>query len=294
MSATFDIDRFMAGSGQVDLRDIPWDDVPKYPLTPAALRTLRYFLNTESATFYYLRALMGTKAAMVEPDMAPFLSAWNYEEEFHGRAFRRFVEAYGERVDEGYRGDMYLRRTNVERITDGVALGLSVVLPDAWPSIHMLWGAIAEHTTYNAYRQLITRTQHPVLAEICSRIMKQEAKHFAFYFQQARARLAESAMGRKLAQVLLPRIWTPVGDGMSPTEEAHHALRYLFDGAEGEVIPAIERKIGTLPGLEGFDIFTRYVERAGLKRAPAEWLAVPPGSTPAGGTTEVAPSDPTG
>jgi len=81
---------------------------------------------------------------------------------------------------------------------------------------------------------------------------------------------------------------------MSPTEEAHHALRYLFDGAEGEVIPAIERKIGTLPGLEGFDIFTRYVERAGLKRAPAEWFAVPPGPTSAGGTTQVAPADPTG
>ena len=54
----FDMERFMSTSAQVDLSDIDWEAVPDYPLSPEALRTLRYFLQTESATFYYLRSVM--------------------------------------------------------------------------------------------------------------------------------------------------------------------------------------------------------------------------------------------
>ncbi len=63
MEVTFNIDRFMEASGPVDLSDIRWEDVPKYRLTPEALRVVRYFLQTESATFFYLRSAMTTKAS---------------------------------------------------------------------------------------------------------------------------------------------------------------------------------------------------------------------------------------
>jgi hypothetical protein len=109
MAERFDIDRFMNGSGKVDLSDIDWAEVPRHRITPEALRTLRYFLITEGSTFFYTKALLQTNIALRDPDFAPFIAAWTYEEEFHGRAFRRFVEAYGEQVADDYRTRAFVR-----------------------------------------------------------------------------------------------------------------------------------------------------------------------------------------
>jgi hypothetical protein len=142
MADLFEIDRFMDGSGKVDLSDIDWSEVPKYPMTPEALRTLRYFMVTEGSTFFYVKALMKTKAAILEPDLAPFLCVWMYEEEFHGRAFRKFMEAYGEKVPEDYRANMFNTRGVGERIDEIGQTVLSRVFPDGWPAVHMIWGVV--------------------------------------------------------------------------------------------------------------------------------------------------------
>lgn len=281
MDISFDIDRFMEGSGRVDLDDLRWDDVPKYRITPEAMRSVRYFMITESATFYYLKALMETRAATEEPDFAPFLCAWNYEEEFHGRAFKKFIETYGDDVDDTYRGNMFNGRTVGERVDELGAKALSVAFPHVWPATHMVWGAIQELTTYMAYRRLIERTGHPVLKVMCERIMKQELKHFAFYYQQARKRLGESEMAHKLASFALRTAWTPVGDGMSGKDEPIHVLSFLFDGYEGDDVAAIEKRIRELPGMEWFDLLTKYCKHHNIGKAPPEWFAHPHLAQPA-------------
>ena len=43
-----------------------------------------------------------------------------------------------------------------------------------------------------AYEEVIRTTQNPVLAEMFRRIAKQERRHFAYYFGQARARLTDN------------------------------------------------------------------------------------------------------
>ncbi len=275
MDISFDINRFMEGSGRVDLSDIVWEDVPKHRLTPEALRTVKYFHQTESFTFYYLKGLMETRAAQQEPEFAPFLCAWAYEEEFHGRAFLKFMEAYGESVRDDYRGLAFSGRTIGERIDEAGQTALSMVFPDVWPATHMVWGAIQELTTYHAYRQLMDRTGHPVLKVICERIMKQELKHFAFYYQQARKRFADSKLAQKIARGALTLAWTPVGDGMSSKDDVSHSLSFLFDGHDGDGIKKIEQRIQTLPGMEWFDLFSRYVEKNGIGKAPAAWLDHP-------------------
>ncbi|MBM4376287.1 MAG: acyl-ACP desaturase [Deltaproteobacteria bacterium] len=272
MTSRFDIDRFMEQSGAVELDDIAWEDVPKYPLTPEALRALRYFMTTESATFYYLRGLIQTKPALAEPEFAPFLCAWAFEEEFHGRAFHKFMRAYGVDVDEDYRAKMYSRRTGGERKDEIGQFLLSVLFPEAWPAAHMAWGAIQEWTTYTAYTQLIQRTGHPILETICRRIMKQELRHFSFYYHQAEERLRSSRFAQELTSRTLKFAWTPVGDGMSSKDDVAHALQYLFDGAEGTAVATIEKKIRQLPGLEWFDLLSRYVSRNGIRRAPESWF----------------------
>ncbi len=272
MESRFDIDRFMAQSGPLMLDDIAWEEVPKHRLTPEALRTVRYFLTTESATFYYLRSLMSTRPALEEPDFAPFLCAWVYEEEFHGRAFGQFVRAYGESVDDHYRTRMFRRRTVGERIDELGQSALGALFPEAWPGAHMAWGAIQELTTYSAYTQLIARTKHPVLETICRRIMKQELRHFSFYYHQAEARLSRSRFAQELCSRALKLAWTPVGDGMSSKAEVAHSMQFLFDGCEGNVIAGIEKRIRQLPGLEWFDLLSRYVAENGIRRAPDSWF----------------------
>jgi hypothetical protein len=273
MAEPFDIERLMDGSGRVDLSDIDWSDVPNHPITPEGLRTLRYFLMTEGSTVFYAKGLMQTRAIYREPEFAPFLCVWMYEEEFHGRAFRKFLEAYGERIDRGYRGEMFLGRGASERIQETGQNALSVVFPDAWPAVHMVWGAIQEYTTYTAYQALIDRIDHPILNVICQRIMKQELKHYAFYNTHAKRRLAESAVARRLAAEALKLAWVPVGQGMCSEEDACHAIRFLFDGLEGDAIAAVERKVRTLPGLEWFDLFTKYAEKNRIRAAPRAWFS---------------------
>jgi rubrerythrin len=281
IAGTFDIDRFMEGSGKVDLSDIDWSDVPKHPVTPEALRTLRYFMNTENATFFYVKTLMQTKAPFVEPELAPFLSAWVYEEEFHGRAFRKFLEAYGDPVDRDYRANLYRTRGVGERVDELGQRVLSALFADAWPAVHMTWGVVQEWTTYMAYQSLIERVSHPILHRICHRIMKQELRHFAFYREQARRRLRSPAV-QKVVTAALKIGWTPVGDGMSSKLETIHAVQFLFDGMDGEEVSTIDRKMRELPGLEWFDLFTRYVTRHQIPKAPASWLqqGAPPSEPP--------------
>ncbi len=271
MAEAFNIERFMEASGKLDLSDIDWGEVPKHPLTPAALRTLRYFLLTEGSTFFYTKALMKTKAATREPEMAPFLSVWMYEEEYHGRAFKKFLEAYGEPPAQDYRTDMFQNRGAGEKVDEISQALLSRVFPDGWPAVHMVWGVIQEFTTYTAYQALIERINHPVLNVICQRIMKQELRHYAFYREHAKKRL-DTKGAQKLATIALKLGWTPVGDGMSKKEDVCHAIRFLFDGKDGQAIPRIEEKIRELPGLEWFDLFTRFVEQYGIDRAPTSWF----------------------
>ena len=275
MAELFDIDRFMESSGKVDLSDIDWSEVPKYPMTPEALRTLRYFMFTESSTFFYVKTLMSTKTATLDPELAPFLCVWMYEEEFHGRAFRKFVEAYGEKVPGDYRASMFHRRGIGERIDEISQTLLSRVFPDNWAAVHMIWGVVQEFTTYNGYTALIERTGHPILTTICQRIMKQEMKHFAFYRDQAYKRLLNNPVAQRITTEALKLGWTPVGEGMCTKEDVHHAIRWLFDGKDGEAIEKVDRKMREMPGLEWFDMFRKYVDKHDIQPAPDSWFPRP-------------------
>jgi hypothetical protein len=136
----------------------------------------------------------------------------------------------------------------------------------------MIWGTVQEITTYYAYQCLIDRIKHPILDVICTRIMKQELRHYAFYREHAKRRLAASKLTQQVVSRALKLAWTPVGEGMSPREDSVHAIQFLFDGTDGTAIDKVEQKMRELPGLEWFDLFTKYAVDNGIKRAPASWF----------------------
>ena len=243
--AQFDLDAWVARSGALDLDAIPWADVSKYELAPAAVRTLTYMQDIESHTIIYLRSLLATRA-VDDPDVATFLACWLHEETFHGIALSRFLEYAGHPVPP--RPTPRGQEPLVKRLESWATSMVSKAWPD-FCAVHMTWGAINELTTLTGYLRLKTVVRHPVLDELLETIMRDESRHFFFYYRQAEIRLQRPAVAR-VARVLVDRFWAPVGSGVGSDEDLRFMAGYLFAGAEGR---AQARKVDdTLRKLPGF------------------------------------------
>jgi hypothetical protein len=226
------------------------------PLPDWALRTLAYMSDIEQHTIAYLRELLGTRA-VDEPEIAQFLACWFYEESAHGRALAAVLDAHRYPVAASARRPVGVRA----RLEAAVIAALSATWP-GFCAVHMTWGAINELSTLTAYRQLAQRAAHPALSDLLARITRDESRHFSFYFDQARRRLAGSARTRRAVRWLVERFWAPVGSGVRSPAEAATLARDLFSGHDGrEAARRIDRTIGRLPGLEGIPLTEAWIRR---------------------------------
>src|SRR6267142_688052 len=176
----FDLDAWVARSRAIDLSEIDWSAVPRCSVPPEANRTLRYMQDIESHTIIYTRMLLATRA-IDDPEVATFLACWLYEETFHGLALSRFLECAGHPVPP--------RATprGQEPVTKRLESWATSMVSRAWPdfcAVHMTWGAINELTTLTGYLRLKTIARHPVLDELLETIMRDESRHFFFYYRQ--------------------------------------------------------------------------------------------------------------
>jgi hypothetical protein len=253
--ALADIDAYAARSRALDLTGIAWDDVPRHPLSPDSLRVLRYMQDIETHTIVYLRTVLSTRA-MDDPEVATFLACWFYEETFHGRALARFLAAAGHPVKPRPRSRMTFPQWAEARAT--------AVVARAWRDfvgVHMTWGAINELTTLVGYQRLSALAGHPVLAELLARIMRDESKHFAFYYCQAERWLARPGAAR-VARFLVEHFWVPVGSGVQPSRETRFLARYLLTGEEGRrAARRVDETIRALPGFSDVALLEEWVER---------------------------------
>ena len=118
------------------------------------------------------------------------------------------------------------------------------------------------------YHALIDRTRHPMLTTVMSRIIKDERRHFSFYFNQARRMLQDPA-ARRITSFLVRHFWTPVGSPVRGDADAHRVSAFLFPGDEGRArLAAVDEIIARLPGLEWFDLGTRFCFKPQSKAAP--------------------------
>jgi hypothetical protein len=252
----FDPAILLSHSNVFDPAIVDWAAVPRTPLPAAATRTLQYMQDVESHTVIYLRELLSTRAVN-DPEIAGFLATWFYEESAHGRALARFLTAAGQRIAPRPRSTRGLG----ERIE---ALGITCIaaLWREFPVVHMTWGAINEVSTLTGYRRLAQLAGHPVLAELLAEIMRDESRHFGFYFEQAERRLAASATARRVTRTLVERFWDPVGAGVQPVAETRFLATYLFSGCEGRAAArTIDRTIHRLPGFDGVALMEAWIDR---------------------------------
>jgi len=248
------LDDYRSRSAVLEAPDVDRELLRERPLDAATVRVLRYMQGVESYTLFYLRSLLSTRAAH-EPEIASFLAGWLYEETGHGLAIGALLAANGTPLPP----HPERRESWRERITAAGAAWVSG-LRDDFPAVHMLWGAINELTALTAYRRLARRSGHPLVAELCGRLARDEARHFSFYFEQARQRLA-APRTQRLARRLVHGFWAPVGTGIAAPAEVRFLASHLFGGDDGRAAAQkIDERIRTLPGMEGVRLLESWLE----------------------------------
>jgi Fatty acid desaturase len=250
------LDDYRSRSAVLDAPPFSADALRAQPLDAETVRAFRYMEGVESYTPFYLRSLLATRAAH-EPEIAKFLSGWVYEETGHGLAIAALLAANGTPIA----ARASRRETLRERITAAGAAWVSRWRSD-FAAVHMLWGAINELTAVTAYRRLARRSGHPVVEDLCARLARDEARHFSFYFEQARGRL-DAPRTQRLARGLIGRFWAPVGSGVEPEPEVRFVAVHLFSGDEGRAAAQrIDETIRTLPGMGELRLFGHWLEGA--------------------------------
>jgi hypothetical protein len=165
-------------------------------------------------------------------------------------------------------------------------------------AVYLTIGAINELSTLTGYGALIRKSGHPVLKDLLGRIIKDERRHFAFYYNSAKEWLAGNARAQKVDRWMLDRLWVPVGQGVKRQEEVDALAMYLFDDEHGEEeLLELDARIGKLPGLSGIKLMSKalYAARERAKRDPLwgrrlidseAWAIKPPRRSPIGELTD--------
>jgi len=254
---SFSIDRYKEESKKLDVTGVDFDRARDYPLHNGDLFALHYAMDIENHTALYLSHLLVTRACM-NPVLTSFLSCWVYEELWHGENLSRFLNSYGIEVDN-YERVAQIRAplgwsNSVSIMT---TMAASWVLED-FAAVYLTIGAINELTTLTSYGQMIRKTDNPVLKDLLGRIIKDERRHFAFYYNSAKEWLLDNPRAQTITREILKRFWVIVGQGVKNQEEVDALGIYLFsDPAGRQAAQDLDDKIRKLPGLEGIDLVTR-------------------------------------
>jgi len=258
---TFDIATYRNHSEKLDLEDIDFDSFRDHPLSPEALRCLRYMHDVENHTVCYLRDVLVTRAHR-DPEVTTFLTLWNYEEFWHGEAIAQILAAHDEPAGTGRIAALRNRLPKSDKWKP-LSFQVASALTPHLTAVHMTWGAVNEWTTQAAYARLAKLADHPVLSELLRRIMKQEGRHIDFYASQAKSRLGDSRAAQKLTRWALRRFWAPVGTGVVPDQEVNFLRTFLFGDQDGQAMAdRIDRRVDRLPGLDGLHLLQGAVTAA--------------------------------
>ena len=254
--------RFMGGSRPIDLDGIEWQAIRDHPIPDDVLRILAYMQDVESHTVVFPRTIF-SKRALEDEYVGPFLICWLYEEGMHGRALSKFLDCAGHPVPPRTAARTTLR----DRIDRTVTRMMSAWWTD-FLALHMTWGAVHECTTIQAYRRLEARNDHPILNELLRRIIRDEARHFAFYMWQAEQRLARPRIAR-MVRAIMERFYTPVGASHQPDPLACWVSGFLFDGDDGrKAARHVDQSIATLPGFSDATLLGDWLDRKVYRSAP--------------------------
>ena len=258
-----DIAQHLAVSHKVEFEDLDWETARRIGITPQEIESLLYFADIESQTVHYFLEVAKLKVSR-DPELLTFLTMWNYEEYFHSYAITHFLKQVGVDVESATERATKVRsgarfKAKFEDFAQGM---IAWSAPKTFIGLWMFWGALQECLTTQAYEELAHNTQNPVLAELCRRIAKQERRHYAYYFGQAKKKLDGRIGTQRFVRWVANKFYAPVGGGVKTDEEGAAIVAKLFPKDRiFEVMGYIEKKMALLPGMDGLDCATRWAAR---------------------------------
>jgi len=293
---SFSIERYKEESKKLDTAGVAWDTVAEHRLSRGDLFCLHYMMDIENHVPLYLSHLLVTRACM-DPILTAFLACWNYEELWHGENLGKFLNLYGIEFDTQDRIANVRANLGFQNSVSILSTMAGSWLLKDFSAVYLSIGAINELTTLTGYGALIRKSGHPVLKDLLGRIIKDERRHFAFYFNSAKEWLSGNEKAQRVDRWMLDRVWVPVGKGVKTQEEVDALAVYLFDDEQGEEeLLEVDAKIGKLPGLEGIKLMSKalYEARERMGRNPSwgqrlidneAWAVAPPKKSPIGALT---------
>ena len=258
-----DIATHIAVSDRVEIDDLDWGLARKHGLTEREIESLQFFADIESQTVYYFLEVAKLEVAR-DPELLTFLTMWNYEEYFHSHAITRLMQECGVKIESATARSTKVRAgaRMKAKIEDFAQTMMAKLVPERFVALWMFWGALQECLTMQAYEEVIRTTKNPVLAELFRRIAKQERRHFAYYFGQARERLRDNKANQRFCRFIARHFYAPVGSGVKTEAESAELVARLFPGDRIlEVMSYIERRMAQLPGMAGLDACTRWAAK---------------------------------
>ncbi len=278
-----DIATHLAVSQKVDIEGLDWELARTHGLTQQEINSLLYFADVESQTVHYFLEVSRLKVSR-DPELLTFLTMWNYEEYFHSYAITRLLEECGVKVPTASeRAEEVRKNARFKAKFEDFGQGMiAKTMPKTFIGLWMFWGSLQECLTTQAYEELARNTSNPVLAELCKRIARQERRHFAYYFNQAKDKLEGQPWIQKFTRGIANLFYAPVGGGVKTDEEGARLVAELFPQDRiFEVMSYIEKRMAQLPGMEGLDCCTRWAakiqpmlpEATRAKNVPAQFVA---------------------
>src|SRR2546422_4336689 len=253
---SFSIERYKEESRKVDVTGVAWEEVTTHPLSKGDLFCLHYMMDIENHVPLYLSPLLVPRACM-DPILTAFLACWNYEELWHGENIGRLLNLYGIEFDTQERIANVRANLGFQNSVSLMSTMAGSWLLKDFSAVYLTIGAINELSTLTGYGALIRKSGHPVLKDLLSRIIKDERKHYAFYFNSAKEWLSGNARAQKIDRWMLDRVWVPVGQAVKKQEQVDALAMYLFDHEKGEVaLLDLTSRIVKLPSLSASKLLT--------------------------------------
>ena len=293
---SFSIERYKEGSKKLDIAGVAWEEVTANQLSKGDLFCLHYMMDIENHVPLYLSHLLVTRACM-DPILTAFLACWNYEELWHGENIGRFLNLYGIEFDTQDRIANVRANLGFQNSVSLMSTMAGSWLLKDFSAVYLTIGAINELATLTGYGALIRKSGHPVLKDLLGRIIKDERRHFAFYFNSAKEWLTDNEKAQRMDRWMLNRVWVPVGQGVKKLEEVDALALHLFDDEQGEEeLLTLDEKIGKLPGLSGIKLMSKalYGARERVRKNPSwgtrlieneQWAVATPRKSPVGALT---------
>jgi len=267
---SFSIERYKEESKKLDTTGLAWHEVTANHLSKGDLFCLHYMMDIENHVPLYLSHLLETRACM-DPILTAFLACWNYEELWHGENLGKLLNLYGIEFDTQDRIANVRANLGLQNSVSLMSTMAGSWLMKDFSAVYLTIGAINELSTLTGYAALIRKSQHPVLKDLLGRIIKDERRHFAFYFNSAKEWLNGNTNAQRMDRWMLNRVWVPVGQGVKKLEEVDALALYLFDDEQGEEeLLNLDEKIGKLPGLSGIKLMSKalYSARERARKNP--------------------------